>query len=121
MRQESCGYEDRVLTTSNEDTAKHVASCAYCSEALRASTWMKALAAEEKQMGPLPDADLIWIEAALGRREQSREALLEGIVVAILVVCAPFAMREGAMSSAIMVALMVIILTFLVWPVSIED
>jgi hypothetical protein len=82
--------------------------------------WMKALAADKNQISPLPDADLIWIEAESGRRDPRRKALLEGIDVAALVLCASFAMREWAMLSA-MAGLTVIVLTLLLWPVFIED
>ena len=54
MNQKSCDYEERVVAANDEETARHVESCAYCADVLQAARWLKSIDAENRIWFPCP-------------------------------------------------------------------
>jgi len=77
MRNESCPQEDAVLKAlrSNDWTdglRKHFQECSVCQEAAWSAEWIRNAAVHDESR-PLPDPDVMWIQASIAARE--REAI----------------------------------------------
>jgi hypothetical protein len=73
---ESCKYVHVVSAAIQSDrwdkvTSNHVASCAHCSDMVHITGWTRSLT-NDLAWRPLPDPDLLWIEAAVLKAQVSR-------------------------------------------------
>ena len=73
MRNETCPRENEVLKACRSgkwrpDLLRHYEGCVSCQEAERTSEWIRSAAIEEAAF-PLPDPDVLWIQARIAARE----------------------------------------------------
>jgi len=80
MRNETCLHESEVLKACRSgewrpDLLRHYEACAGCQEAERTAYWIRAAAIEEGAF-PLPDPDILWIQARIVARERDASRIL---------------------------------------------
>ena len=80
MRNETCPHENEVLHSCRSgewqpDLLRHFQECADCREAERTAVWFRGTAIEEAAF-PLPDPDVLWMQAHMAAFERNANRLL---------------------------------------------